>query len=519
MALSYNQVPNPTETYHAHDLARARQIERKAELDAQVAQKRARKLREREEELALERKELGLPADAAEAHSEMLASLAAPSVAAPPPPRSVLQRSSPRRAAAQPAYVPPMLSYSDAAPRPVAGFNSISASGLFRDSNDEAEAMRRKARQEAYMAELEDQMREVKERRKREVEEEEAFERRFESEAAMYNVLGQREARVDDGAAAPPQFAADGANLGMAEPNSPPRQMNAELDAPYHYGGAAPGSGYAAEPMAPPPRVQRITRPFDELGLTMMQREGLAPPMGGAPAAAIGDGAAQRARSWYATAAAGGPPLVAPPPALPPQYDLRPPGIPSIRGFNEEQQLSRMLDWERERARERERERERERQRDKELHEMTQRAAAEALERTKVLDAKLREEEAERHARAERQLSNEVKAIRDELLAQQRRLTERMEDQINRIRASVSSGLPMPAGAAPIQAPQHEPYSPTRPPVAPSLEKPFSDDAAREAMPPRRRDADGLNRLMDGGDELDKLLMEFLMKGPDMRST
>lgn len=80
---------------------------------------------------------------------------------------------------------------------------------------------------------------------------------------------------------------------------------------------------------------------------------------------------------------------------------------PVIAGFTREQQLVRLLEWERERAKERERERERERDREREREGTRQREMERMMAREKEIERRVREEEEQKRASFERRMADE----------------------------------------------------------------------------------------------------------------
>mmetsp|Transcript_31799 Transcript_31799/g.105274 ORF Transcript_31799/g.105274 Transcript_31799/m.105274 type:complete len:505 (-) Transcript_31799:161-1675(-) len=396
----------------------------------------------------------------------------------------------------------------------------------------------RSEKQQAYMRELEQQMQEREARRAAQRAQDDAFDRRFEKEATQFNGLGQRRER--DVAAEPSgggsgRLASDSDEGAVHQPSAgrpvpPPGAFALGAGAAT---GAAPGAGLHWRP-------SRITQPLDDLGLIQ----------GGG-----GGGGRELA--------------------------LRRPPSPShgpvVRGLDQDAHLGRLLDWERDRARERELQREREQQHAREREERRQVMHDEATQRQRLWDQRLREEEAERHAKVERAMAGEIAALRRDILAQHRRLAEEVEAQITRLRhARAASAEPRPAYALPPHPPAlstgsagaYPPVAPPRtgvtaresssgasyvagPPysAAPTTSQPppipgseAYEAAAREAlreltgnggMPPSTAPApsssppplptaaapSGPRQEAAEQDELDKLLLDFLHNGADLRGS
>mmetsp|Transcript_10765 Transcript_10765/g.31559 ORF Transcript_10765/g.31559 Transcript_10765/m.31559 type:complete len:440 (-) Transcript_10765:235-1554(-) len=439
------------------------------------------------------------------------------------------------------------------------------------------------------MRELEQQMQEREARRAAQRAQDDAFDRRFEKEATQFNGLGQRRER--DVAAEPSgggsgRLASDSDEGAVHQPSAgrpvpPPGAFALGAGAAT---GAAPGAGLHWRP-------SRITQPLDDLGLIQ----------GGG-----GGGGRELA--------------------------LRRPPSPShgpvVRGLDQDAHLGRLLDWERgpqmrkqtrilvqnsrrkhafvplhdhleaarpvqcvpstpalhhwtlqerDRARERELQREREQQHAREREERRQVMHDEATQRQRLWDQRLREEEAERHAKVERAMAGEIAALRRDILAQHRRLAEEVEAQITRLRhARAASAEPRPAYALPPHPPAlstgsagaYPPVAPPRtgvtaresssgasyvagPPysAAPTTSQPppipgseAYEAAAREAlreltgnggMPPSTAPApsssppplptaaapSGPRQEAAEQDELDKLLLDFLHNGADLRGS
>jgi hypothetical protein len=324
--------------------------------------------------------------------------------------------------------------------------------GMFRGRNDELnEKQKRAAAQQAYMRELEEQMRAREQRKAEERAKEDAFNQRFEAEAAQFNALGQRKER--EGAdlerarktAGGGTGAGGGGKLSAAEAAALRREKYVEEfhtfqgsrqnQPPGRPGrGGPPGDnpgtaamralgvtnsgqmsiGVGGRLFFPPTRV---TVPLDDAPLTMMLPSG------------EHDG--QLVRRVHSASAHG----------------------PVIRGLDSEAHFGRLLDWERERAREREEERERDKDREREREERRAEIQRESEERQRVRDQRLREEEAERHTKSERQMADEISALRRDLLDQHRRLASQLEEQIAKLRQS---------------EPAHPVYQPMRQPALPS---------------------------------------------------
>jgi hypothetical protein len=455
--------------------------------------------------------------------------------------------------------------------------------GMFRGRNDElSEKQKRAAAQQAYMRELEEQMRAREQRKAQERANEDAFNLRFEAEAAQFNALGQRKEREGAELERARKVAAGGSvHLSAAEAAALRREEYVEefhmFQASRHAqagrqgrggppgedpGAAAmralgvvhPGGGGGGGQMSVGGRVgarlflppTRVTVPIDDAPLTML---------GGAPES-------QLARRVHSAGAHG----------------------PVIRGLDQEAHFSRLLDWERDRARERETERERDKDRERERAERRQGAQRDSDDRQRAWDQRLREEEAERHAKSERLMADEIATLRREVLDQHRRLASQVEEQITRLRqlepvyrgylpmrqpappsgTSGSASLP-PTGSggsagyagmipntagrggsgsdgsyvasAPYPAyavPQLQPSLGGPPPGADAYEA-----AAREAMGERAAGGGaglpvsappGFRQPLSSappyvvagapsGDELDKLLLEFLANGADLRGS
>ena len=109
-------------------------------------------------------------------------------------------------------------------------------------------------------------------------------------------------------------------------------------------------------------------------------------------------------------------------------------GGPLIAGYTREQQLQRMLEWERERAQERERERTRERERDREREDARQREIERMAQREKEIEKRVRDEEAERRIAYEKRLSDEISSLREDFAARQKMLVQQVEASISRLR-------------------------------------------------------------------------------------
>lgn len=476
-----------------------------------------------------------------------------------------------------------------------------SDAGMFRGQSDEqAEKRKRAQAQQAYMRELEEQMRARDERKAQEKAAEEAFNRRFEAEAQQFNALGQRKERegaeleqarkvtgagkseskggaakltpAEAAAQRREQYAEEFAALGQLQNQGHARQPAQQQDHKKYPGGIGTsyedpgvaamralgvpnpggssgqpmpiGGNFVAHLMHPP---TRITQPLEDPPLMMI---------GGS------DGGGTLARRAQSARIHG----------------------PVIRGLDSEAHLGRLLDWERERAREREVERERDKEREREREERIRVIHQEAQQRQRVWDQRLREEETERHAKAERLMQEEIATLRRDLLEQHRRLASQVEEQINRLKQSESKyraysqmslaptppsgavslpptgsgvsgagyGLMMPAtagrGGSVSETPAYAGSAPhpayvVPPPMGMPMPAPppgseAYEAAAREALreltaggvlpptvptpgvqpqPPLQQPY-GFDSAADG-DELDKLLLNFLANGADLRGS
>jgi len=300
--------------------------------------------------------------------------------------------------------------------------------GMFRGRSDELnEKQKRAAAQQAYMRELEEQMRARDQRKADERAKEEAFNQRFEAEAAQFNALGQRKER-------------EGAELERA------RKMT----------GGGPGAGGGVKLSAAEAAALRREQYIEEFHMTQASRQ--APPgrqgRGGPPDDDPG-AAAMRVLGGQMSIGVGGR-LSMPPTRVTVPLDDAPltmllapgghdgqlarrvhsAGGPMIRGLDAEAHFGRLLDWERDRARERETERERDKDREREREERRLGAQRDSEDRQRAWDQRLREEEAERHAKSERLMADEVANLRRELLDQHRRLAMQVEEHITKLRQS-----------------------------------------------------------------------------------
>eukprot|EP00965_Chrysotila_dentata_P036660 1220630-Pleurochrysis_carterae.AAC.3 len=73
--------------------------------------------------------------------------------------------------------------------------------GFFNGRQEEDDLAQKKAKRLQYVRELEAQMQEKEQRKRREAADQEAFDKRFEAEAAEYDALGQRARAPAPGAA------------------------------------------------------------------------------------------------------------------------------------------------------------------------------------------------------------------------------------------------------------------------------------------------------------------------------
>jgi len=275
--------------------------------------------------------------------------------------------------------------------------------------------------------------------------------------------------------------------------------------------------------------LPRITRPLDP-AITMLHPGGFAPAL--APAMAPDD---------YQ----GGPAPLA-------RYEK-----PAIVGWTPEDQLKRLLDFERDRAREKEQERARERERERERYEQQQRDFEAQLARLNEWDKRMREEEAERREKAERAFAEQLVGMRRDFGQQQRQVVRQLEEQLSKLGSALLTSSSQNALMAPpsAQAPPHLPAQPRSyshqdpykayggapsyappsyappsyappayaPPAIPSRVGTPADDPylPPPSAPPHRYEG-GKNPNVyasNNGDELDKLLMAFLQQGADLRGS
>lgn len=183
------------------------------------------------------------------------------------------------------------------------------------------------------------------------------------------------------------------------------------------------------------------------------------------------------------------------------------------------------------------------------------------MQRQRVWDARLREEEGERHVKVGRSMAEEIASLRRELLDQHRNLATQVDEQISRLRQVEhlrASYSPRPHHPPPHHPPPNNPssaagyslaphslaphtadrgsssgasyvgqphYAPPPPPPQPGTEA--YEAAAREALreltggagPPPGAGRGAAGDEVGERDELDKLLLDFLSHGADMRGS
>ena len=304
----------------------------------------------------------------------------------------------------------------------------------------------RLARQRQYARDLEQQAIEKKVRMEKEAAEREALDLKHEAEAAGYTNLGQRILRSPPPPGAPPMSGAPPLTGAHSPVRGAGMQATGMGGAPPLGGPPGGGIGVGASIGAPPggggyDRRPRITRNLDVIPMPAAGGGGLQPVM----EATTGGGGLDEPRPH----STGSQMIPAPHPGaaglLVPQGRYQ---DPVVRGWAKEEQLQRLLDWERERARERDWERQRDLEREREREDVRTREHNAALARQRAFDQRCREEEVDRAKRAERKMLDEMAALRAEFVGQHRQVVSQLEDQIAKLRHATAAATAAAQAAA-----------------------------------------------------------------------
>ena len=381
------------------------------------------------------------------------------------------------------------------------------------------DAYEKQMRQRKYVSELEQQMKSNQDRRQREAAQAAALDAKIEAMTG-FNDQWAAPNPITGGGAGGGGGGGGGGLTGVAGGASPPGQRIVPPPVPsLPLSTRAPGGGGGGG--APPSYggLERITQPWDG----QLAGFGPPPPLPGGGAlptiaeGAYGDGDGGESVARYAEPVAG-------------------------RGGTREEQLARMLEWERERSKELDIERRRERERERERDAARQREMERAADRQREWEQRLHVEESERRQREERRLAEEIASMRREFLAQQRQIIAQVEDQLARMRTAALAAVPPPPpppAAAPLPGPSlqlqqsPQPQMPTRStllyadgtmqqqPSSPPPQQPYSPPII-PPLPPEPKVDGLLTAGMNVGDEgerqpeeIDRLLEEFLNKSSD----
>ena len=335
------------------------------------------------------------------------------------------------------------------APPPMPPPHSPTRQGISSMFGGDQHSYEKQQRQKKYVSELEEQMRENQNRRQREAAVSAQYEAKLDKEGRSdpnnFNKWSDPTARGTGSSVAPtPQlrFAPPpmhGGGMitpgGMMTPGMTPVGM---MPSPGGFGGMAP-AGFGA----PLPRQNeshgRVTAPWDG---RLQSSGGLGGGgMGEYRLGAIPEGDHSDEIRLKATLSE-------------PRY-----AEPVVRGGTREAELSRMLEWERDRAREAEFERRREREQERARESTRQGEYDRLAERQKEWEQRMQMEEGERRQREERRLSEDIAAMRRDFFAQQRQIMSQVEEQLARMRATAVAAASVPPGGL---SPPNASHMPTR---------------------------------------------------------
>eukprot|EP00964_Phaeocystis_antarctica_P000078 scaffold40_cov66-Phaeocystis_antarctica.AAC.2 len=353
-----------------------------------------------------------------------------------PPPSGGQRHMTPRG----PSYAPPpMPGY---APPP----HSPTRQGISSMFGGDEHSYEKQQRQKKYVSELEEQMRENQNRRQREAAVRSEYDAKHDKDANNFNKWSDPTARGTGSSVAPtPQlrFAPPpmhGGGMitpgGMMTPGMTPGSM---MPSPGGFGGMAP-AGFGGAPL---PRQNeshgRVTAPWDG---RLQASGGLGGGgMGEYRLGAIPEGDHSDEIRLKATLSE-------------PRY-----AEPVVRGATREAELSRMLEWERDRAREAEFERRREREQERARESTRQGEYDRLAERQKEWEQRMQAEEGDRRRREEQRLSEDIAAMRRDFFAQQRQIMSQVEEQLARMRATAVAAASVPPGGL---SPPNASHMPTR---------------------------------------------------------
>ena len=336
------------------------------------------------------------------------------------------------------------------APPPMPLPHSPTRQGISSMFGGDQHSYEKQQRQKKYVSELEEQMRENQNRRQREAAVSAQYEAKLDKEGRHgphdanhlsnpnFNKWSDPTARGTGSSVAPtPQlrFAPPpmhGGGMitpgGMMTPGMTPVSM---MPSPGGFGGMAP-AGFGA----PLPRQNeshaRVTAPWDG---RLQSSGGLGGGgMGEYRLGAIPEGDPSDEIRLKATLSE-------------PRY-----AEPVVRGSTREAELSRMLEWERDRAREAEFERRREREQERARESTRQGEYDRLAERQKEWEQRMQMEEGERRRREEQRLSEDIAAMRRDFFAQQRQIMSQVEEQLARMRATAVAAASVPPGGMPTRS-------------------------------------------------------------------
>jgi|MDSW01.3.fsa_nt_gb hypothetical protein len=276
--------------------------------------------------------------------------------------------------------------------------------GMHRDPSQEAG---RAEQQRRYNEELAAQIQEGKARRAREsakaAAEEAALDQKLGLDWRTHAPYAQPPKEVGGGAAPPMPPGGGGGGGGFGGGGGYGRRGNLMGGPP---GGGGPGGGGGGQVVV---RPGRVIQPLDPSGQQAHLFLGKAMDPDGRPSSA---GNAAFAQDVYEGAVGG----------------------PVVVGHSREQQLTRLLEWERERAQERERERQRERDRDREREAERAKEFERIAQREKDIERKVREDEDERRKTFEKRLADEISSLRTDFSTRQKQLLQSVEYAISKMR-------------------------------------------------------------------------------------
>ena len=115
---------------------------------------------------------------------------------------------------------------------------------------------------------------------------------------------------------------------------------------------------------------------------------------------------------------------------------------PVVVGFTKEQQLQRLLSWEKERAADREKEREKEREREREREKDRNIQMERFAQREREIEKRVRDDEMERRRDFERKLADEISSMRTDFSKQHTTLLKQVESTLARLRLNQAQSVP-----------------------------------------------------------------------------